>query len=96
MAQFFDPMMMQQQYLYQNSKKEQEDYDKFLNELYKFTTIDNLEDAKSLAYKQYPKFKDNISFIESGIVMTKFESENQFRIIAELPHDKVICYDYTK
>ena len=88
-----DPLMMQQHYMLQQSGKEHDDVEKLKNEFNKFLEVSELEEARELAYKLYPKFKDNSNFVVSGVEYAIRDVEDNLRLMA-IFQDEIICHEF--
>ena len=88
-----DPMMMQQYYMLQQHNKEEADVQKLKDEFKQFDKIKQLGEAREFAYKTYPKFKNNKSFVDSGVTYSIYDAEDTLRLLGWFP-DEIICYEF--
>ena len=88
-----DPMMMQQFYMLQQYNREHADIQKLKDDFCQFNMFSTLDEARELAYKIYPRFKENKSFIDSGVKYSIYDVEDNLRLLAWFP-DEIICYEF--
>lgn len=90
---YLDPLVLQQHYLLRQYKRESEDIQKLKKEFRQFSKIKNLDEARKFAYQTYPRFRDNKSFMNSGVKYTIYDVEDNLRLMGWFP-DEIICYEF--